>query len=88
MVSHTMGRTHKETTMTARVGFCCKYLHPDQTQKPKLLEEIQRPLTEKCTLQLPCLCFQTPVQWLCLASLEILVRKVKKACLEIDCLHQ
>ena len=35
--------------MTARVGFCCKYLHPDQTQKPKLLEEIQRPLTEKCT---------------------------------------
>ena len=35
--------------MTARVGFCCKYLHPDQSQKPKLLEEIQRPLTEKCT---------------------------------------
>ena len=27
--------------MTARVGFCCKYLHPDQTMKPKLLEEIQ-----------------------------------------------
>ena len=35
--------------MTARVGFCCKYLHPDQTMKPKLLEDIQRPLTEKCT---------------------------------------
>ena len=32
-----------------RVGFACKYLHEDQTLKPKLLEEIQRPLTEKCT---------------------------------------
>ena len=39
---------------THRVGFACKYLHPDQTQKKKLLEEIQRPLTEKCTT----------VQWL------------------------
>ena len=27
-----------------RIGFACKYLHPDQTQKPKILEEIQRPL--------------------------------------------
>ena len=32
-----------------KVGFACKYLHPDQTQKKKLLEEIQRPLTEKST---------------------------------------
>jgi hypothetical protein len=32
-----------------RIGFACKYLHPDQTQKPKILEELQRPLTEKCT---------------------------------------
>ena len=32
-----------------RVGFACKYLHEDQSLKPKLLEEIQRPLTEKCT---------------------------------------
>ena len=32
-----------------KVGFACKYLHPDQTQKKKILEEIQRPLTEKCT---------------------------------------
>ena len=32
-----------------RIGFACKYLHPDQTQKPKVLEELQRPLTEKCT---------------------------------------
>lgn len=34
---------------TQRIGFACKYLHPDQTQKKKLLEELQRPLTEKCT---------------------------------------
>ena len=32
-----------------RIGFACKYLHPNQNQKPKLLEELQRPLTEKCT---------------------------------------
>ena len=32
-----------------RIGFACKYLHPDQTQKKKILEELQRPLTEKCT---------------------------------------
>ena len=32
-----------------KVGFACKFLHHDQTQKKKLLEEIQRPLTEKCT---------------------------------------
>jgi len=35
--------------MLGKVGFACKYLHPDQTQKKKLLEEIQRPLTEKST---------------------------------------
>ena len=39
---------------TKRIGFACKYMHPDQTQKKKVLEEIQRPLTEKCTT----------VQWL------------------------
>ena len=32
-----------------RVGFACKYMHPDLTQKKKLLEELQRPFTEKCT---------------------------------------
>ena len=32
-----------------RIGFACKYMHPDQSQKKKILEEIQRPLTEKCT---------------------------------------
>ena len=35
--------------MIGRLGFACKYLHPDQSQKKKVLEEIQRPLTEKCT---------------------------------------
>jgi len=32
-----------------RLGFCCKYMHPDQTQKKKVLEEIQRPLNTKST---------------------------------------
>jgi UV DNA damage endonuclease len=32
-----------------RIGFACKYLHEDQTQPKKLLEEIQRPLTERST---------------------------------------
>ena len=40
--------------MMPRVGFCCKYMHSDQTQKKKLLEEIQRPLNTK----------STTVQWL------------------------
>ena len=32
-----------------RIGFACKYMHPDQTQKKKVLEELQRPLTERST---------------------------------------
>jgi UV DNA damage endonuclease len=40
--------------MKKRIGFACKYMHPDQTQKKKLLEEIQRPLNTK----------STTVQWL------------------------
>ena len=32
-----------------RIGFACKYMHPNQNQSKKLLEELQRPLTEKCT---------------------------------------
>ena len=32
-----------------RIGFCCKYLDPDQTQKPKVLKEIQQQYTEKGT---------------------------------------
>ena len=37
-----------------RIGFACKYMDPDQTQKKKLLEEIQRPLNTR----------STTVQWL------------------------
>lgn len=37
-----------------RIGFACKYMHPDQTQKKKVLEEIQRPLNTRATT----------VQWL------------------------
>ena len=40
--------------MIQRIGFACKYMHPDQTQKKKLLEEIQRPLNTR----------STTVQWL------------------------
>jgi UV DNA damage repair endonuclease len=32
-----------------RLGFACKYMHEDQTQKKKLLEEIQRPYNCKST---------------------------------------
>lgn len=35
--------------MTKRIGFACKYMHSDQTLSKKVLEELQRPLTEKCT---------------------------------------
>ena len=36
-------------SMNKRIGFACKYMHPDQTQKKKLLEEIQRPLNTRST---------------------------------------
>jgi UV DNA damage endonuclease len=49
---------HKAKNMTTstyeRIGFACKYMHPDQTQSKKLLEDIQRPLNTK----------STTVQWL------------------------
>ena len=32
-----------------RVGFACKYMHPDQTQKPKILKEIQGQYSETST---------------------------------------
>ena len=32
-----------------RVGFACKYMHPDQTQKPKILKEIQGAYSETST---------------------------------------
>ena len=35
--------------MNKRIGFACKYLHHNQNQPKKILEELQRPLTEKCT---------------------------------------
>jgi len=40
--------------MNGKIGFACKYMHPDQDQSKKLLEEIQRPLNTKTTT----------VQWL------------------------
>ena len=39
---------------TKRIGFACKYMHPNQDQKKKVLEEIQRPLNTR----------STTVQWL------------------------
>ena len=36
-------------TSHKRIGFACKYMHPDQSQKKKLLEEIQRPLNTSST---------------------------------------
>jgi UV DNA damage endonuclease len=44
-----------------RIGFACKYMHSDQTQPKKLLEEIQRPLNTK----------STTVQWLNRQTKEI-----------------
>ena len=35
--------------MVRRIGFACKYMHKDQTQKKKLLEEVQRPLNTRST---------------------------------------
>ena len=37
-----------------RIGFCCKYLHPNQNQPKRVLEELQRPLNTR----------GTTVQWL------------------------
>ena len=44
-----------------RIGFACKYMHPDQTQKKKVLEEIQRPLNTR----------STTVQWLNRQTVEV-----------------
>ena len=49
------------TSTYERIGFACKYMHPDQTQSKKLLEEIQRPLNTK----------STTVQWLNRQTREI-----------------
>src|SRR6056300_1502877 len=45
----TAGDYLKSQQDTHRIGFACKYMHPDQTQKKKLLEEIQRPLNTRST---------------------------------------
>ena len=47
--------------MISRIGFACKYMHPDQTQKKKVLEEIQRPLNTR----------STTVQWLNRQTTEV-----------------
>ena len=44
-----------------RIGFACKYMHPDQTQKKKVLEETQRPLNTR----------STTVQWLNRQTTEV-----------------
>jgi len=36
-------------TSVQRLGFCCKYMHEDQSLKKKLLEELQRPLNTRGT---------------------------------------
>jgi UV DNA damage repair endonuclease len=36
-------------TDVKRIGFACKYFHPDRSLKKKLLEEIERPLNERST---------------------------------------
>jgi UV DNA damage endonuclease len=35
--------------MTQRIGFACKYMDSDQTQKKSILEELQRPLNTRST---------------------------------------
>jgi len=50
----TKANMYYSNNMNKRIGFACKYMHPDQTQKKKLLEEIQRPLNTR----------STTVQWL------------------------
>ena len=49
-----------------RVGFACKYMHPDQTQKPKILKEIQYNYTEA----------QTTVAWLKRQTTEVAEQKM------------
>jgi UV DNA damage endonuclease len=49
-----------------RIGFACKYMHPDQTQKPKILKEIQHNYTEA----------QTTVSWLKRQTTEVAEQKM------------
>ena len=52
-----------------RIGFACKYMHPDQTQKPKILKEIQSKYTEA----------QTTVAWLKRQTREVAEQKASEA---------
>ena len=45
----TCGDYLADQQVTKRIGFACKYLHYKQNQPKKLLEELQRPLTERST---------------------------------------
>jgi UV DNA damage endonuclease len=38
--------------MIKRIGFACKYMHPNQTQKKSILEDIQRPLNTRTTTRM------------------------------------
>jgi len=49
-----------------RIGFACKYMHPDQTQKPKILKEIQHSYTEA----------MTTVAWLKRQTIEVAEQKM------------
>lgn len=49
-----------------RIGFACKYMHPDQTLAPKVLEEIQRSYSEK----------KTTVTWLGNQTKEVAEQKL------------
>jgi UV DNA damage endonuclease len=41
--------THSFDQSIKRLGFCCKYMDPDQSQPKKILEERQRPLNTRST---------------------------------------
>ena len=57
----TCGDYVRDQETIQRIGFACKYMHPDQTQKKKVLEEIQRPLNTR----------STTVQWLDRQTTEV-----------------
>ena len=57
-----------------RIGFACKYMHPDQTQKKKLLEEVQRPLNTR----------STTVQWLNRQTVDVAEERLWDICPNIS----
>ena len=44
----------KSQEIVERIGFACKYMHPNQSAKKQILEDLQRPLNTR----------STTVQWL------------------------